>query len=141
MKKLIVLFILSITVCSCSDDDIKEENVLVGKWNLSRISYFNNEEYIPTNDEYVYYTFTSTNYLTIESNVNLPQEDLSFQYTNPKTIPYSFYQDNEFLMEKVVRLGDQSNGYQLGYYGFKKESNMLRLYEYDGKVIWLKKID
>ncbi len=140
MKKLILFLFLSSLIIGCSDDDTEEENVLIGKWKLSRIGYFNTEEYIPRNDEYVHYTFTNTNNLIIESNVTLPKEDLSFQYTNPKTIPYSFYHDNEFLMEKVVRLGDSSTGYQLGYYGFKKEENTLRLYEYDGKVIWFVKI-
>jgi|GEM_PF-6995599 len=140
MKKLVLFLFLAFLTISCSDEDTKEKNVLIGKWKLTRIGYSLNEEYVPKNDEYVNYIFTNTNNLTIESNVNLPQEDLSFQFTNPTTMPYSFYQDNEFLMEKVVRLGDPSNGYQLGYYGFKKEENTLRLYEYDGKVIWFEKI-
>lgn len=140
MKKLILFLFLSSLTISCSDDDTKEENVLVGKWKLSRIGYFDSNEYMPKNNEYVHYTFTNTNNLIIESNVNLPVEDLSFQFTNPTTIPYSFHQDNEFLMEKVVRLGNQSNGYQLGTYGFRKEENTLRLYEYDGKVIRFEKI-
>ncbi|WCM41353.1 hypothetical protein MG290_10335 [Flavobacterium sp. CBA20B-1] len=140
MKKLILFLFLSSLTISCSDDDTKEDNVLVGKWKLSKIGYFDSNEYMPKNDEYVHYTFTNTNNLIIESNVNLPVEDLSFQFTSPTTIPYSFHQDNEFLMEKVVRLGNQSNGYQLGTYGFCKEENTLRLYEYDGKVIRFEKI-
>lgn len=138
MKKIITLLLFSFFIIGCSDDDLKEENVLVGKWKLIKIGYFNNNEYAPKNNGYVYYTFTNTNTVVIESNVSLPTDDISYQYTNPKIVPYSYHNDNDFLMTKVVQLGNSGNN-DLGQYGFKIDGNHLKLYEYDGKVISFEK--
>jgi len=134
MKKLIMLFIVAATMFSCSDDDdTKEENVLIGKWKLTQITSFDATVYTPEESENVYYTFNSNKTVAIESNVNLPENDGFYQHTSPKTIPYSFYTDNEFLMQKVVVLGDSENS--LGKYGFKKWNDSLSFYEYDGRSL------
>ena len=124
---------LAATMISCSDDDTKEENVLAGKWKLKQITNFDAKVYIPKESENVYYTFNSNKTLVIESDVNLPEDDGFYQHTSPKTIPYSFYNDNEFLIQKVVVLGNSGNS--LGEYGFKKQNDRLSLYEYDGRSL------
>lgn len=102
MKKLIVLFMLAATMFSCSDDDRKEENILIGKWKLTQITNFDATVYTPEESENVAYTFKSNKTLVIESNVNLSEDNEFYQFRSPKTIPYSFYNDNEFLIQKVV---------------------------------------
>jgi len=139
MKKLILFFVLTVTAFGCSDDDTKENNVLIGKWELKQITYFDTTVYTPEESQDIYYTFNSDKTLIIESNVNLSQDDYSYQYTSPKTIPYSFYNDNDFLMQEVVMLGTTENS--LGQYGFKIEGNVLNLYEYEGKTIRFEKVE
>lgn len=133
MKKLIVLFMLAATMFSCSDDDRKEENILIGKWKLTQITNFDATVYTPEESENVAYTFKSNKTLVIESNVNLSEDNEFYQFRSPKTIPYSFYNDNEFLIQKVVVLGNSENS--LGEYGFKKQNDSLSFYEYDGRSL------
>lgn len=138
MKKLMILFIVAATMFSCSDDDTKEENILIGKWKLTQLTSFDATVYTPEESENIYYTFNSNKTLVIESNVNFPEGTLFYQHTSPKTIPYSFYNDNEFLMQKVVVL--ENSGNSLGEYGFEKEDNTLYLYQYDGMMIRFEKV-
>lgn len=68
MKKLILLFILSITISSCSDDDTSTKTPLEGSWYLSyvpAISKIKSIKSLPLNfDDNIIYQFTNNIYVT-----------------------------------------------------------------------------
>ena len=69
MKKLILFLFLSSLTISCSDEDTKEENVLVGKWKLSHTNSFGGNFYKLSTNQNVVYHFKENQNLSIESNI------------------------------------------------------------------------
>lgn len=141
MKKLILFLFLSFLTIGCSDDDIKEENVLIGKWKLSHTNSFGGNFYKLSSNENVVYHFKENQNLNIESNIakdsgfyKLPED-----FVTPKTIPYSFHYDGIWFNDNVVKIGNENNS-SLGEYSFKIQNDSLSLHEYDGRLLFFVKI-
>ena len=141
MKKLILFLFLSSLTVGCSDDDKKEENILVGKWKLTHTNSFGGNFYKLSTNENVVYHFKEDKNLTIESNISKDSgfDKLPEDFVTPKTIPYSFHYDGTLFYDNVVRIGNETNS-SLGEYYFKIQNDSLSLHEYDGRSLFFKKI-
>ena len=140
MKKLILFLFLSSLTVGCSDDDTKEENVLVGKWKLSHTNSFGSNFYKLSSNENVVYHFKENQNLSIESNIAKDSgfDELPEDFITPKTIPYSFHYDGTWFNDNVVKIGNETNS-SLGEYYFKIQNDSLILNEYDGRSLFFVK--
>ena len=141
MKKLILFLFISSLLIGCSDDDTKEENVLIGKWKLTHTNSFGGNFYKLSSNENVVYDFKVNQNLSIESNIAKDSgfDKLPEDFVTPKTIPYSFHYDGKLFNDNVVKIGNETNS-SFGEYYFKIQNDSLSLHEYDGRSLFFEKI-